>query len=44
MHEREMETVQLDDIRQSVEAFEADISEFAKELAKKAIKSKSLMD
>ncbi|AIS57752.1 amidohydrolase [Vibrio coralliilyticus] len=44
MHQREMETVQLDDIRQSVEAFEADISEFAKELAKKAIKSKSLMD
>ncbi|RYU68626.1 amidohydrolase [Aliivibrio finisterrensis] len=44
MEQRQMQTVQLDDIRQSVEAFESDIADFAKELSKKAIKSKSLMD
>ncbi|MEC7308974.1 amidohydrolase [Vibrio crassostreae] len=44
MENRVMQTVQLDDIRQSVDEFEADIAEFAKELSKKAIKSKSLMD
>ncbi|MDD9157547.1 amidohydrolase [Aliivibrio sp. S4TY2] len=44
MEQRQMQTVQLDDIRQSVEAFESDIAGFAKELSKKAIKSKSLMD
>ena len=35
---------ELDEIRQSVDEFEADIKAFAKELSKKAIKSKSLMD
>ncbi|MBP3157553.1 amidohydrolase [Aliivibrio fischeri] len=44
MEQRQMKTIQLDDIRQSVEAFESDIADFAKELSKKAIKSKSLMD
>lgn len=44
MEQRQMQTVQLDEIRQSVEAFESDIADFAKELSKKAIKSKSLMD
>ncbi|MGN2673145.1 amidohydrolase [Aliivibrio fischeri] len=44
MEQRQMKTIQLDDIRQSVEAFESDITDFAKELSKKAIKSKSLMD
>ncbi|MDD9194716.1 amidohydrolase [Aliivibrio sp. S3MY1] len=44
MEQRQMQTIQLDDIRQSVEAFESDIADFAKELSKKAIKSKSLMD
>ncbi|PYF78939.1 cytosine/adenosine deaminase-related metal-dependent hydrolase [Marinomonas alcarazii] len=44
MENRVMQTVKLDDIRDNVDAFEADIAEFAKELAKKAIKSKSLMD
>ncbi|MCZ8486300.1 hypothetical protein O9993_15710 [Vibrio lentus] len=33
-----------DEIRQSVDEFETDIKVFAKELSKKAIKSKSLMD
>ncbi|MFA0725218.1 amidohydrolase, partial [Vibrio sp. 10N.222.49.E5] len=44
MENRVMQTVQLDDIRQSVDEFETDIKAFAKELSKKAIKSKSLMD
>ncbi|WP_394134377.1 amidohydrolase [Aliivibrio fischeri] len=44
MEQRQMKTIQLDDIRQSVEVFESDIADFAKELSKKAIKSKSLMD
>ncbi|MBD1570298.1 amidohydrolase [Aliivibrio sp. S10_S31] len=44
MEQRQMKTIQLDDIRQSVKAFESDIADFAKELSKKAIKSKSLMD
>lgn len=44
MEQRQMQTVQLDEIRQSVEAFESDIADFAKKLSKKAIKSKSLMD
>ncbi|MUJ38054.1 amidohydrolase [Aliivibrio fischeri] len=44
MEQRQMKTIQLDDIRQSVEAFESDIADFAKELSKKAIKSRSLMD
>ncbi|MUJ23796.1 amidohydrolase [Aliivibrio fischeri] len=44
MEQRQMKTIQLDNIRQSVEAFESDIADFAKELSKKAIKSKSLMD
>ncbi|MCP3697036.1 MAG: amidohydrolase [Aliivibrio sp.] len=44
MEQRQMQTIQLDDIRQSVKAFESDIADFAKELSKKAIKSKSLMD
>ena len=44
MENRVMQTVQLDEIRQSVDEFEADIKAFAKELSKKAIKSKSLMD
>lgn len=44
MEDRKMRTIKLDDIRQSVEQFENDIAAFAKELSKKAIKSKSLMD
>lgn len=44
MENREMLTVKLDDIRDSIEQFENDIAVFAKELSKKAIKSKSLMD
>ncbi|MUK93513.1 amidohydrolase family protein [Aliivibrio fischeri] len=44
MEQRQMKTIQLDDIRQSVEVFESDIADFAKELSKKAIRSKSLMD
>ncbi|MUL02707.1 amidohydrolase family protein [Aliivibrio fischeri] len=44
MEQRQMKTIQLDDIRQNVEMFESDIADFAKELSKKAIKSKSLMD
>ncbi|UTV99460.1 amidohydrolase [Marinomonas rhizomae] len=44
MENRVMQTVKLDDIRDNVDAFEADIAEFAKELSKTAIKSKSLMD
>lgn len=44
MENREMQTVELDDIRASVDQFENDIEAFAKELSKKAIKSKSLMD
>lgn len=43
MENRKMLTVELDDIRESVEQFENDIAAFAKELSKKAIKSKSLM-
>ncbi|MCY9803161.1 amidohydrolase [Vibrio scophthalmi] len=44
MENRQMQTVALDDVRSTIDAMEADISAFAKELAKKAIKSKSLMD
>lgn len=44
MENRNMQTVKLDDIRESVKQFENDIAAFAKELSKKAIKSKSLMD
>ncbi|MCE7534804.1 amidohydrolase [Aliivibrio fischeri] len=44
MEQRQMKTIQLDDIRQSVEVFESDIADFAKELSKKSIRSKSLMD
>jgi cytosine/adenosine deaminase-related metal-dependent hydrolase len=44
MEGRKMLTVELDDIRESVDQFENDIATFAKELSKKAIKSKSLMD
>ncbi len=44
MENREMKTLALDDIRSSVDEFESDIAAFAKELSKKAIKSKSLMD
>lgn len=44
MENRKMLTVTLDDIRGSVDQFESDIATFAKELSKKAIKSKSLMD
>ena len=44
MENREMQTVELDDIRASVDQFKNDIAAFAKELSKKAIKSKSLMD
>ncbi|WP_063651100.1 amidohydrolase [Aliivibrio fischeri] len=44
MEQRQMKTIQLDDIRQSVEVFESDIADFAKELSKKAIRSKSLID
>lgn len=44
MENRKMLTVTLDDIRGSVDQFESDIAAFAKELSKKAIKSKSLMD
>lgn len=44
MENRIMQTVKLEDIRDNVDAFEADIAEFAKELSKTAIKSKSLMD
>lgn len=44
MENRQMQTVTLDEIRPTIDAMEADIADFAKELAKKAIKSKSLMD
>ncbi|MFA0412197.1 amidohydrolase [Vibrio renipiscarius] len=44
MEGRQMQTVALDDVRSAIDAMEADISAFANELAKKAIKSKSLMD
>lgn len=44
MENREMQTIELDDIRASVDQFKNDIAAFAKELSKKAIKSKSLMD
>ncbi|WP_375322399.1 amidohydrolase [Aliivibrio logei] len=44
MEGRKMLTVELDDIRESVDQFENDIATFAKELSKKATKSKSLMD
>ncbi|MBA5762536.1 amidohydrolase [Vibrio sp. 404] len=44
MENRQMQTIALDDVRGTIDAMEADIKAFAKELAKKAIKSKSLMD
>ena len=44
MENRQMKTVELNDVRGAIDAMEADISAFAKELSKTAIKSKSLMD
>lgn len=43
MEEREIKNIDMDEMQQAVRAIEADIAEFAKELSKKAIKSKSLM-
>lgn len=44
MENRQMSKVDLNDVYGEMEAIEADIAEFANELAKKAITSKSLMD
>ncbi|WEM44772.1 amidohydrolase (plasmid) [Photobacterium sp. DA100] len=43
MEQREIKNIDMAEMQQAVRAIEADIAEFAKELSKKAIKSKSLM-
>ena len=43
MEQREIKNIDMDEMQQAVRTIEADIAEFAKELSKKAIKSKSLM-
>ncbi|MDA9556725.1 amidohydrolase [Vibrio sp.] len=44
VEDKALQTLDFEEVREQVDAFEADIAEFAKELSKKAIKSKSLMD
>ncbi|MGF1735415.1 amidohydrolase [Photobacterium satsumensis] len=43
MADREIQNIDMDEMQQAVRTIEEDIAEFAKELSKKAIKSKSLM-